>query len=118
VGLVDFPNENQSLDDLAETERVLGAIENAGMGYLCGLKAKEIRVVSEYGPVLSEPISGLQFVLGLDEPGFLRRGDVDFATAKTVGNSRIAALIQVEANRPSHWPSLSQGASGALRMGT
>jgi hypothetical protein len=102
---IDFPNKNQSLDDLAEAKRVFGSVNDAGMWYLCSLQAKEIGIVSEYDPGFSKPISGLLFILGLNKSDFLRRGNVDFATAKTSGYSRVTALIQVEANRPSHWPS-------------
>src|SRR5208337_3072068 len=97
---------------------VLGAVDNTCVRHTSGLEAKKIGVVSEHNPLLGKPVSSLLFVVGFDEPGFLRGGHVDVAAAKAIGDRRIATLIQVEANRPSHWASWTQGVSGASTAGT
>jgi hypothetical protein len=69
------------------------------------LKPEKIGVMSDNDPALSEPISGLLLVLGFEQPRLLRGGDVNPAAAEAISYGRVAALIQVEANRPGHRPS-------------
>jgi hypothetical protein len=105
IGFVDFPDEDQTPDDLTQTERILGTIDDARVLGASRLEAEKIGVVSDYHAVLGEPIRGLLFILGFKEPCFLRGGDIDAAAPKSVGDGGVATLIQVVANRPSHWPS-------------
>jgi hypothetical protein len=102
---IDFPNQNETLNNLTETKGVLGTVNNARMLYFRGLEAEKIRIVSEYHASLRKPEGSLLSILGLDQSDFLRGGHVDVATAKPIGDGGVATLIQVETNRPSHWPS-------------
>jgi hypothetical protein len=72
------------------------------MRHTSGSEAKKIGVVSEHHPIFGKSVSGLLVIVGFDEPGFLRGGHVDVATAKAIGDGRIATLIQVKVNRPRH----------------
>jgi hypothetical protein len=62
--------------------------------------------VGDHDSVFSKAIGGLLFILGFEQSDFLRGGHIDTAAAQSIGNGRVAAFIEVEANRPSHWSSV------------
>ncbi len=53
-----------------------------------------------YERPLPVPIARVQ------EPDFGRGGDIDATASQPSGDGRMAVLIEVEANRTSHWPSV------------
>lgn len=55
--------------------------------------------------------AGLTLILGRARNGderakssFGRGADIDATASQTLGNSPMAVLIEVKANRPGHWP--------------
>ena len=122
--LVNLPDEDQAIDDLTDAERVLLAVGDAEMMRSGGVKSKEISVLSEDNPILSEGIDDVFLIAGVQELSLGRRRYVDALTPQAFGDRSIAILIQMEANRPGHsvavlsrrWTAGPPGASRRTRL--
>ena len=104
--LVNLPDEYEHRDDFADALRVLVAVGDAGMGNCSGVKLQEIPVLGENDSPKRQGISNLLLIARMQEPDIGRSGDIDATASQTAGNGWMAVLIEVEANRPSHWSSV------------
>jgi hypothetical protein len=103
IGFINLPDENESIDDLADTPRVFLAVGDAGMGDAGGMDAEKVSILGEDNPALGEGIGRLLLVgsrATLPPGSSLRRCRDDEAPWRWPG----AVLIQVEADRLWHWP--------------
>ena len=63
--------------------------------------------------LVCDAVGDVLFVPGMEQAGFGRGRHIDSMKAKARGDRRVAVLIQVEAYRPCHWPSVPFGFLGA-----
>lgn len=97
-----FPDKNESTDDVADASLALLAVRDASVLNSRGSQPKEVVVITEDDPAMSETKGKLVLVDG-PEKTHLRRGcHINAASEKSCGNGVRAVLIKIKSNRPRH----------------
>lgn len=76
------------------------------MRYACGMDAEKVAILSENDPAFSQFIRRLLFVDDAEQADLATRRHIDAMATEIFGDGLRAILIEVEANRPRHRPSL------------
>ena len=102
-GFEHFPDQFQGVDQLADGSTLLMAVGDAPVRAALIVKVEKVRVARDEHSLLGHHELPVDFVIHADEIPFRRRADIDSAPSQSRCNGRVNVLVEMEADRPSHW---------------
>ena len=102
-GFEHFPDQFQGVDQLADGSALLMAVGDAPMRTALIVKVEKVRVACDEHSLLGHHELPVDFIIHTDEIPFRRRADIDSAPSQSRCNGWVNVLVEMEANRPSHW---------------